>query len=178
MKPFVTITFQADLRLLNRCSLHHTAPILSGCRYSPRPQGTVVKCYISEKSGYIKKNCMTKFMNKKNNNVYCSNSPDESSCYPDNGNNDYSAELVVQAFRSLLSYNTVRSNCIHIYEDEMTKLLNILEKANGRISLTFDMWTSSCQKCGYLRLTAHYIDNSWEIKNKVFNFVTVETRHT
>ncbi|KAF3782816.1 AT-hook motif nuclear-localized protein 1 [Nymphaea thermarum] len=41
----------------------------------------------------------------------------------------------------LLSRNTVRSDCMYIYEDEMTKLRNILEKTNGRISLTFDMWT-------------------------------------
>ncbi|KAF3777558.1 hypothetical protein EJ110_NYTH42167 [Nymphaea thermarum] len=49
----------------------------------------------------------------------------------------------------LVSRNTVISYCIHSYKDEMTKLHNIVEKTNGRISLTSDMWTSSCQKRGY-----------------------------
>ncbi|KAF3775770.1 putative AC9 transposase, partial [Nymphaea thermarum] len=92
---------------------------------------------------------------------------------------------VIQAFRSLLKdynhsssyYHITLLDCIYIYENEMTKLCNVLEKTNGMISLTFNMWTSSCQKRDYLCLTAHYIDNSWKIKKKVLNFVMVEISH-
>ncbi|CAN1788622.1 hypothetical protein LINPERHAP1_LOCUS18126, partial [Linum perenne] len=34
----------------------------------------------------------------------------------------------------------------------------------GRVAVTTDMWTATNKKRGYLVITAHYIDNSWNLR--------------
>jgi hypothetical protein len=34
-----------------------------------------------------------------------------------------------------------------------------------RVAITSDMWTAGHQKKGYMVVTAHYIDESWNLKS-------------
>ena len=35
----------------------------------------------------------------------------------------------------------------------------------SRVAITTDMWTSDNQKRGYMAITAHFIDESWNLRN-------------
>ncbi|KAL4185004.1 hypothetical protein AMTRI_Chr10g3870 [Amborella trichopoda] len=48
----------------------------------------------------------------------------------------------------------------------------VLERSNGRVSLTTNVWTSN-QSLGYMCLTAHYIDSNWILRKKIVNFKLV-----
>ncbi|CAN1223761.1 Putative AC9 transposase, partial [Linum grandiflorum] len=48
---------------------------------------------------------------------------------------------------------------------EKTKIQRGLDANKGSISITTDMWTSSNQKRGYMAITSHYNDNSWDLQN-------------
>ncbi|CAN6442326.1 unnamed protein product [Victoria cruziana] len=77
----------------------------------------------------------------------------------------------------MVSPNTVKADCLTIFEQEKEKLYEVLDKLPGRVSLTANMWTSY-QNVSYLCLTAQYVDESWALQKKILNFVTVESPYT
>lgn len=66
----------------------------------------------------------------------------------------------------LISRPTLRSDIIKMFESEKVNLRQLFEKHDGRIAITTDMWTAGPQKKGYMAVTAHYIDEHWNLKNK------------
>ena len=56
-----------------------------------------------------------------------------------------------------------------MYREEKNKLRETFQKNIGRVSLTTDGWTS-IKKKSYMALTAHFIDNEWNLVKKVLNF--------
>jgi len=54
-----------------------------------------------------------------------------------------------------------------LYESERTRQMNSLGKNKSRIAITTDMWTSSNQNKGYMAVTAHYIDDNWNLQNRI-----------
>ena len=52
-----------------------------------------------------------------------------------------------------------------------------LERIPSRISLTFDCWTS-INGDGYIRLTAHYVDEDWKLNNNILSFIDMPPPHT
>ena len=48
----------------------------------------------------------------------------------------------------------------------------------GKLSLTADMWTSTCNNNAFLGLTIHYIDKNWNLKNFLLDIISFTTRHT
>ena len=75
-----------------------------------------------------------------------------------------------------VSRTTIRSYCIDSYEEARANLRKLLNKSKSRISLTADMWTSN-QTLGYLCVTAHYIDDEWELYKRIIKFTLVESPH-
>ncbi|XP_062100240.1 zinc finger BED domain-containing protein RICESLEEPER 2-like [Humulus lupulus] len=73
----------------------------------------------------------------------------------------------------MVSWNTIRSDILKIYKIEKEKCSQILEKNRSRIVITTDMWTANHQKRGYITMTAHFIDDSWKLHNKI-STVTVD----
>ncbi|XP_078156107.1 zinc finger BED domain-containing protein RICESLEEPER 2-like [Carex rostrata] len=73
--------------------------------------------------------------------------------------------------------NTIRSDCVKLYQEEKVNLYNVLDKINCRVSLTTDMWTSASVQ-GFLCLTCHYIDDNWKMQKRILNFVRVPSPHT
>lgn len=76
-----------------------------------------------------------------------------------------------------VSRNTCKSDVLSKYKKEKCKLKKILESIPGRISLTFDLWTSIATY-GYITITAHYIDNDWNLEKKLLNFSYMPPPHS
>ncbi|XP_026400245.1 zinc finger BED domain-containing protein RICESLEEPER 2-like [Papaver somniferum] len=55
--------------------------------------------------------------------------------------------------------------------------MQLLEKHQGKIALTTDMWTSK-QKKGYMVITSHFIDDSWILQSQIIRFMYVPCPHT
>jgi hypothetical protein len=51
------------------------------------------------------------------------------------------------------------------YKEEKKKALQYMSATKSRVSVTTDMWTSENQKRGYMAVTAHFIDDSWTLRN-------------
>ena len=56
------------------------------------------------------------------------------------------------------------------YLDERSKLSTYLTKPTTTVHLTTDTWTSSCQKTNYMVVTAHFIDDEWNMHKRIINF--------
>ncbi|WOL14748.1 zinc finger BED domain-containing protein RICESLEEPER 1-like isoform X2 [Canna indica] len=100
---------------------------------------------------------------------------------------EYPFRMVEHAFFQLLmktlnpkfesmSRVTVRADCMKIYALEKKKIKALLGSVD-RISLTFDLWTSN-QTIGYMCLTAHFLDNDWNLQKRVLNFISMPPPHT
>jgi len=80
----------------------------------------------------------------------------------------------------MVSYDTVRSDTMEIYEGEKRKLQGVLFKIPCRVSISVDMWQSNTQM-EYMCLTCHYIDHAndeWKVRKKILNFVHMEASFT
>jgi len=62
---------------------------------------------------------------------------------------------------------TVARHCLRIYHEEKEKLKNLIK--NQRVCLTSDTWTS-LQNLTYMVVTAHWIDDQWNLQKKILNF--------
>ncbi|KAH7667126.1 Tam3-transposase (Ac family) protein [Dioscorea alata] len=69
---------------------------------------------------------------------------------------------------------TVTRDCYELYLDERKKLKNLLRHNTSKICLTTDSWTS-IQKINYMCLTAHFIDNDWNLNKKVLSFCPISS---
>ncbi|KAK3415408.1 hypothetical protein EUGRSUZ_H01031, partial [Eucalyptus grandis] len=68
-----------------------------------------------------------------------------------------------------ISRNTARSDVLKVYEKEKGILKSKLLSLSSRICLTSDLWTSITTD-HYMTVTAHYIDDDWELQSKVLCF--------
>src|ERR1044072_7481538 len=65
------------------------------------------------------------------------------------------------------SRNTIKKEILKVYDFERECAMKMLERHDGRVAITSDMWTSGNQKRGYMAVTAHYIDGSWTLQNRL-----------
>ena len=63
-----------------------------------------------------------------------------------------------------------------MHEEGKAELRNMLSFLKSRISLTANMWTSN-QTLGYLCVTAHFIDDDWQLQKHIIKFTQVESPH-
>ena len=66
-----------------------------------------------------------------------------------------------------MSRNTLKNEILKLYHIEKVKTLHMLEKNQGRVAITIDLWTASNQEKGYMIVTAHFIDNSWKLHSRI-----------
>lgn len=66
---------------------------------------------------------------------------------------------------------TVARDPTQIFLEEKSKMKKVLKKQ--RICLTTDTWTSN-QNLKYMCLTAHWIDDRWQLQRRVINFCLVD----
>uniref|UniRef100_A0A803N1U4 BED-type domain-containing protein n=1 Tax=Chenopodium quinoa TaxID=63459 RepID=A0A803N1U4_CHEQI len=77
----------------------------------------------------------------------------------------------------LVSRNTLKADVLKMFKREKDKLKEELSVVKGRISLTSDCWTSITTD-GYMSLTAHFVDNQWNLQKKILNFRFLPPPHT
>jgi hypothetical protein len=51
------------------------------------------------------------------------------------------------------------------YVPEKKRALDYMAASKSRVAITTDMWTSDNQKRGYMSVTGHFIDDSWNLRN-------------
>ncbi|XP_012858997.1 PREDICTED: zinc finger BED domain-containing protein RICESLEEPER 2-like [Erythranthe guttata] len=74
-----------------------------------------------------------------------------------------------------VSRNTIKSDCLKIYQTEKKRLKDTLQTLSPRICLTTDTWTSKTE-LPFMALTAHFIDDSWKLHKVILNFVIVPVK--
>lgn len=75
----------------------------------------------------------------------------------------------------LTSRWTISRDIFQLYLNEKEKLHNFFIETGQSVCITIDTWTS-LQKLNYICITAHYIDQDWNLNNRIINFCTIE-RH-
>ncbi|CAN1320638.1 Putative AC transposase [Linum perenne] len=78
----------------------------------------------------------------------------------------------------IVSRNTIKSDIIKVYNEGKTHIMIELERTMSRVAVTTDMWTSNNNKRGFMVVTAHFIDDSWTLQNRILRFIYVPTPHT
>lgn len=84
----------------------------------------------------------------------------------------------LQPLFELVTFDGVEADCKEIYQNEKQKVCDLLDKLPGKISLAVDMWVAPKGDARYLCLTAHCIDDTWQLKKKILNFITVDPSST
>jgi len=67
----------------------------------------------------------------------------------------------------LISRNTLKSDILKLFESSKARLKKVFEDHSGRIAITTDMWTTSQQKKDDMAETAHFIDEQWNLHEKI-----------
>ncbi|KAJ3684273.1 hypothetical protein LUZ61_013437 [Rhynchospora tenuis] len=75
-----------------------------------------------------------------------------------------------------VSRTTITKECIKVVESEKDKLKKVFQNVD-RISLTSDCWTSN-RTVGYMCLTAHYIDEDWNLQKRIITFKDLSPPHS
>ncbi|XP_065851899.1 zinc finger BED domain-containing protein RICESLEEPER 1-like [Euphorbia lathyris] len=83
----------------------------------------------------------------------------------------------LQPLFELVSSDRVEADCMDIYLQEKQKVYEVLDKLPGKISLSANLWCS-LDDAEYLCLTAHYIDDAWQLRKKKLSFILVDPTHT
>jgi len=73
--------------------------------------------------------------------------------------------------------NTIKRYTVNSYETVRTNMQNILENLSSKISFTTDIGTSPNTK-SFLSLTAHFINENWELQNVLVDFIQIHGSHT
>lgn len=58
------------------------------------------------------------------------------------------------------------------YELERKKAIDYMSEIDSRVAVTTDLWTSNNQKRGYMAITAHFIDESWNLRNIIMRYLS------
>ncbi|KAL0802460.1 hypothetical protein Bca101_057636 [Brassica carinata] len=64
------------------------------------------------------------------------------------------------------------------YELEKEELKKVFASHTGRVCFTSDIWTSRPNSMGYICLTAHFIDDGWNLQSKILAFCDLKPPHT
>ena len=70
----------------------------------------------------------------------------------------------LQPLFKVVFHNTIRSDIMKLYNVETEKTMKMLSNNSSWIAITIDIWTSSIQNRSYMVVTAHYIDDSWNLQ--------------
>ena len=71
----------------------------------------------------------------------------------------------------MVSRNTIKRDIFEIYDYEKSKALALLENIQSRVAITTDIWTSSNRKRGFMVVTAHFINDSWTLQNRILRYI-------
>ncbi|CAH9103098.1 unnamed protein product, partial [Cuscuta epithymum] len=90
---------------------------------------------------------------------------------------DYAQGSLNPQFRNY-SRKTVKKEIIRLYNAEKERLQNFFANFDGRVTICSDIWEDDFHHLYYLGLTAHYIDEDWNMHKRVLAFREFNDRHT
>jgi hypothetical protein len=76
----------------------------------------------------------------------------------------------------LIFINTVKADLVTMHMLDKQKVKSLLNVCHGRISLTFDLWTSLTTD-GYICFTAYFIDKNCVLSKRVLSFSFMPLPH-
>ncbi|CAN1759127.1 Zinc finger BED domain-containing protein RICESLEEPER 2 [Linum perenne] len=77
------------------------------------------------------------------------------------------------------SEETLMSECYQLFLDEKEKMKQYLkDTCSGRVSLTVDRWTTGLRGINYLCVTAHFVDDGWELNKRILSFCPISSTAT
>ncbi|KAJ3708441.1 hypothetical protein LUZ61_012146 [Rhynchospora tenuis] len=76
------------------------------------------------------------------------------------------------------SRNTLRQDCMKLYEEKQVNLYELFGQVNCRFSFTSDLWSNKGRDRGFMAITCHYIDESWVLRKRILTFVPLPSPHT
>ncbi|KAM0831309.1 hypothetical protein ACQ4PT_065611 [Festuca glaucescens] len=85
---------------------------------------------------------------------------------------------ILQPMFKVVSRQTIRKDIIEMHEGQRDKMIKYFANFKNRVAVTSDLWTAGHQRRGYMAVTAHYIDGSWNLKSFLLRFVYVPAPHT
>jgi len=65
-----------------------------------------------------------------------------------------------------------------LFSQRRTNLKSEINNIMSKFSLTTDIWTSSYNHIAFLGITMHYINNNWEVKKCLLDFIPIEGSHS
>uniref|UniRef100_A0A8I6WV50 BED-type domain-containing protein n=1 Tax=Hordeum vulgare subsp. vulgare TaxID=112509 RepID=A0A8I6WV50_HORVV len=71
----------------------------------------------------------------------------------------------LQPLFKMVSRNTIRNDIVSMHSAQKEKMVIFFATFRHRVAVTTDLWTTSYQKRGYMAVTSHYIDDSWNLKS-------------
>ncbi|KAE8690247.1 hypothetical protein F3Y22_tig00110904pilonHSYRG00114 [Hibiscus syriacus] len=72
----------------------------------------------------------------------------------------------------LHSRTTATRDCYALFIEQRNELKNTFKNLYSRVCLTTDTWTSG-QNLSYMCLTAHFIDDEWNLHKRIINFCPI-----
>ena len=75
-----------------------------------------------------------------------------------------------------ISRTITKNDYVSTYGIQKKKLKALMKNVN-RISIITDLWKSG-QKIQYMVITAHFVDDDWQLQKRVLNFCNVPPPHT
>ncbi|CAH9085784.1 unnamed protein product [Cuscuta epithymum] len=90
---------------------------------------------------------------------------------------DYAQGSLNPQFRNY-SRKTVKKEIIRLYNAEKERLQIFFANFDGRVTICSDIWEDDFHHLYYLDLTAHYIDEDWNMHKRVLAFREFNDRHT
>ena len=67
--------------------------------------------------------------------------------------------------------NTIKKEIMKIFEFEKEKTVKLIQMNTSGIAITTDMWTASNQKKGFMAITSHFIDDSWNLHSRLLRYI-------
>ena len=59
---------------------------------------------------------------------------------------------------------------MNTYVEEKKKAISYMVETKSRVAITTDLWTSDNQRRGYMAITAHFIDDSWALRDIIMRY--------
>lgn len=84
----------------------------------------------------------------------------------------------LQPLFKIVCRNTIRNDILAMHSAQKEKMVNFFATFKHRVAVTTDLWTAGYQKRGYMAVTAHYIDDSWNLKSFLMRFAYVPCPHS
>ncbi|KAM0826474.1 hypothetical protein ACQ4PT_068854 [Festuca glaucescens] len=83
----------------------------------------------------------------------------------------------LQPLFKMVCRNTIRKDILEMHAAQKELMVRYFANLKYRVAITSDMWTAGHQKKGYMVVTAHYIDESWNLKSFLLRFAYVPCPH-